>query len=382
LQIQTITDALLRTVKPPATGRRELYDSKVPGLVVRVTQTGKISYSFRKSVNGRHSRVTVGAWPMGIAEARDRARAALVDMQRGADPVAEKQAARVAQAEAPTTSLPTVRQRLDEWQTLRDSTWSARHATEVARIVRHDIVPTLGGRALTAVTRADWIKLVTDKQVTASAMAALLYRVISAFTNYAEAAGWIQQSPLPRRGSVLLAPTPRARERVLDDTELTRVWHAAGHLGVRGCALTRLLILTGARLGEVAGIRQAEIDTQERIWKLPGTRAKNGKSYVIPLCPLALSELSACQHRPITGAFSKLKSRLDTASGVTGWVLHDLRRTCRTGLSRLGIPREVAEAAVNHARPGLVGVYDRHDFAAEVLAALRQWQAHVAGLVA
>jgi integrase len=237
---------------------------------------------------------------------------------------------------------------------------------------------------LAAVTRADWIALVTARQAKAPAMAALIYRTISAFTNYAEAAGWIEQAPLPRRGSAVLAPPPKARERVLTDEELTRVWHAADSLGPRGRALVRLLMLTGARLNEVTGIRPDEIDAQAKVWKLPGARAKNGKAYTIPLCALALIELDACGCQPLRGALSKLKRRLDDTSGVDDWVLHDLRRTCRTGLSKLGIPREVAEAAINHvgARAGLVGVYDKHDFADEILAALRQWQAHVAGLVA
>jgi integrase len=305
-----------------------------------------------------------------------------VEFQKGGDPLAERRSARA--IEAPAARLPTVRQRLDEWQALRDSAWSQRHATSVAAMVKRDIAPTLGDRALSAVTRADWIDLVTAKRRTAPAAAALLYRVISAFTNYAEAAGWIEQAPLPRRGSAVLAPPPKARERVLTDEELARVWRAADSLGPRGRALVRLLMLTGARLNEVTGIRPGEIDAQAAIWKLPSHRAKNGKGYAIPLCPLALLELDACDHQPLRGALSKLKRRLDERSGVDDWVLHDLRRTCRTGLSRLGVSREVAEAAINHvgARAGLVGVYDKHDYADEILTALRQWQAHVAGLVA
>jgi integrase len=379
---RTITDALLRAIKPPATGRLEIADTKVAGLVVRVTQTGAISYSFRKMLRGRHLRMTVGQWPMGIADARKLAMAALVEFQKGGDPVAERRAKTAPPvASAP---LPTVKQRLDEWQNLRDKDWSFKHAREVARIVRHDILPMLGDRSLSLTTRDDWVTLVTATRARSPAMAAAIYRIISAFTNFAEAAGWIEVAPLPRRGAAVLAPPPKSRDRVLTDDELVKVWHGADHLGVRGRALVRLLILTGARLREVARLRPSEIDVALAIWKLPATRAKNNRAYTIRLCPLALSELDACQCKPITGAFSELKRALDETSGVTGWVLHDLRRTVRTGLSRLGTPREVAEAAVNHvgARSGLVGVYDRHDYADEILAALQRWQSHVAALVA
>ena len=81
--------------------------------------------------------------------------------------------------------------------------------------------------------------------------------------------------------------------------------------------------------------------------------------------------------------YSKLKTRLDKLSGVTEWRWHDLRRTARTGMTRLGIPRDHAEAALNHisARSALERTYDRHEFAPEVIAAMERWQAHVAGLV-
>ena len=80
--------------------------------------------------------------------------------------------------------------------------------------------------------------------------------------------------------------------------------------------------------------------------------------------------------------FSKLKARLDALSGVADWRWHDLRRTARTGMTRLGVPRDHAEAAINHVsgRSALERTYDRHDYAAETAAALSRWQAHVAAL--
>ncbi len=81
--------------------------------------------------------------------------------------------------------------------------------------------------------------------------------------------------------------------------------------------------------------------------------------------------------------YSKLKARLDKASGVTGWRWHDLRRTARTGMTRLGVSRDHAEAALNHisGRSALERTYDRHDYAQEVIAALKRWQSHVAARV-
>ena len=82
---------------------------------------------------------------------------------------------------------------------------------------------------------------------------------------------------------------------------------------------------------------------------------------------------------PFSG-WSKAKSALETASGVSGWWLHDLRRTLATGLQRLGVRLEVTEAVLNHlsgSRAGVVGIYQRHDWAEEKRAALDAWSAHL-----
>jgi integrase len=142
----------------------------------------------------------------------------------------------------------------------------------------------------------------------------------------------------------------------------------------------------------------AEIDRDAARWRLPGARAKNGTGYTMPLGPLALAELATVwpNAEPDGGhmllgrsgrsgfrGFSRLKARLDAASKVEGWRLHDLRRTARTGMTRLGVARDHAEAAINHlsGRSKLERTYDRHDYAAEIIDALTLWQGHVAGLV-
>jgi integrase len=243
--------------------------------------------------------------------------------------------------------------------------------------------------------------LVTRTRRRAPALGASLYRVLSSFLAHAEAAGWIEAHPLPRKGAALLAPGAAPRERVLTDDELLAVWRASEELNPRPRAFVRLLVLTAAREMEVADIAAGELDRAVGRWTIPGARTKNGLSHAVPLCPLALAELAAvwptdgeeqgaAAHRRLLGAvpgvglrgFSKLKARLDALSGVRDWRWHDLRRTVRTGMTRLGVPREHAEAAINHVsgRSALERTYDRHDYAAEVAAALGRWQAHIAAL--
>jgi integrase len=201
-----------------------------------------------------------------------------------------------------------------------------------------------------------------------------------------------------RRGSVAsnpfinlpVAPTTK-RERVLSDDELASLWRATSGESFNG--IVRLLILSGQRRDEVAGMTWAELSGDLSTWTIPASRAKNGAIHIVPLSEPAqellrsLPKFDGLVFPGLRGAFngwSKAKAALDARSGVTNWRLHDLRRTMATGLQRLGVRLEVTEQVLNHiagSRAGIVGVYQRHDFAAEKRAALEAWGEHVMAIV-
>ncbi|MDR3534237.1 MAG: integrase arm-type DNA-binding domain-containing protein [Rhodopila sp.] len=397
-----LTDAYLRTIKRPEAGRLELRDNQVVGLVLRMTPAGVASWSLRsRTRDGKQTRPTLGTWPsMSIKEARRAARSALVSVQGGGDPVGEKQAARAARKAQEAEA--SVSDRLTEWQTARAgdlvNPWSPRHAAEIGRLLKHDIPAKLAAKPLTATMRSDWTNLVTQKRKLAPAAASNLYRALSAFLGYAEACGWITTPLLPRKGAAMLAPAVPSRERVLSDDELARVWRAADREAPKLRAFVRLLILTAGRETEVADIAAGEVDMAIARWTLPANRTKNNQALTVPLCKLATAELRSVwpNGTPPPGwrllgrsgtsgfrGFSRLKERIDAATGVDGWRWHDLRRTARTGMTRLGVTRDHAEAAINHVsgRTKLERTYDRHDYGPEVIAALEVWQSHVAALV-
>jgi integrase len=398
-----LNDAYLQSLTPPEAGRLELRDNEVAGLVLRMTSNGTATWSIRtRTQDGKQTRPKLGTWPaLSIREARKAARRVLGSIETGADPVGEKRNARAARKIKVAASV-TVAKRLAEWQESRladpAAAWSARYADEVARVARREINPKLGARALIETTRGDWTALVAAKRKTTPAMASALYRVLASFLGFAEANGWIATPLLPRKGAATLAPPPVARQRVLSDAELVAVWKAADREAPKLRVFVRLLILTAVRELEVADITMGEIDRTGGRWAIPGTRTKNGSPYTVPLSALALAELAAVWPNEAAGAnyfllgrsansgfrgFSRLKARLDTASGVEGWRFHDLRRSARTGMTKLGVSRDHAEAAINHlsARTGLDRRYDVHDYADEIVAALGNWQEHVAGLV-
>jgi len=181
------------------------------------------------------------------------------------------------------------------------------------------------------------------------------------------------------------------RERVLTDDELAAIWRAASAMPPPFGPITRLLVLTGQRREEVTGMRWDELSDDLTTWTIAASRAKNGAVHRVPLAEPAREILRALPREgelvlpgdrppaPFSG-WSKAKARLDDRSGVSNWVVHDLRRTMATGLQRLGVRLEVTEAVLNHiagSRAGIVGIYQRYDWANEKRAALDAWAAHV-----
>jgi integrase len=191
-------------------------------------------------------------------------------------------------------------------------------------------------------------------------------------------------------------PKPRPRERVLSDVETGALWHVLEQEGAPFGPAIQLLLLTGQRRNEVFEADIGEFDLEQRLWTIPGARAKNGTTHLVPLSPQAAILVRALADHdrgdkllPARGnwdvgpsGFSKamariradLELRLDAP--VPHWTLHDLRRTMATGLQRLGVRLEVTEAALNHlsgSRAGIVGVYQRHQYLEEKRDALTLW---------
>ncbi|HEY8009177.1 MAG TPA: site-specific integrase [Methylocella sp.] len=190
--------------------------------------------------------------------------------------------------------------------------------------------------------------------------------------------------------------TETARDRILTDDELLAVWRASEAIGNPYVGFIRLLILTGARRSEIAGMRWSEIDIEKKLWTLPKERTKNKREHIVPLSDLAIDIIqhipriagSDCvisfTGGPITG-FYPVKNRLDELMpGVPHWTLHDLRRTFASGLARLVIAIHVVEALLNHRSgviSGIAAVYNRHDYLPEKVAAMATWSNYVSALV-
>jgi integrase len=176
--------------------------------------------------------------------------------------------------------------------------------------------------------------------------------------------------------------TNGTRARVLSNDELAVVWRACddGDFG----RVVRLLMLTGQRRNEVGHVARAEIEGD--VWTIPAGRTKNKRAHSIPLTPLALSLLPSRGAGRVfrVGSWSRAKASLDARAGISAWILHDLRRTCATGMADLGVLPHVIEAVLNHvsgARRDVAGIYNRARYSEEVRDALQRWSVHVSALV-
>jgi integrase len=223
--------------------------------------------------------------------------------------------------------------------------------------------------------------------------------------------GWLHRHRLvdanPAAG-VHRPPTAMARDRALSESEIRWFWRACDATGEPFGAIFRLLLLTGQRLNEVAGMRWEELSDDATTWALPATRTKNRRAHVVPLAPAAQAMVAAAPRtlgckfvfsttgRTPPSGWSKVKRRLDAAmlaaaraergpdATVPPWRLHDLRRTAVTGMAELGVRPDVIEMAVNHVsghRGGIAGVYNKSELLPERRAALARWAVHVQGVV-
>jgi integrase len=197
---------------------------------------------------------------------------------------------------------------------------------------------------------------------------------------------------------------PAARDRVLTAAEIKALWEACGDASYPFGNITKLLLLTGCRLNEIAGLEWKELDRGMSAISLPGRRTKNSLPHIVHLgsaareiikgakriekCPYVFSTTGKS---PVSG-WSKVKARLDEAmtEGNHGeafppWRLHDLRRTCATLMSEeLRVPPHIVEAALNHvsgAKAGVAGTYNRALYLEERAAALERWTDYVEGIV-
>jgi integrase len=385
---RVLTVRTVAAVKP-GPDRQEIPDRHLPGLYLIVQSSGARSWAVRYRSGGRSRKHTLGSYPaLGLKAARELAGKALRAVAEGRDPGREKAQARTLQPD----TVEAVAQLFVERHCLRAN--RPRTAAETQRLLNRHVLPRWRHRLLRDLTRRD-VRDLLDGIVDAGApiVANRTLSVVRKLCNWAIERDIISASPC---AGVKPPSAERPRDRVLNDEELRNVWHAADQLGYPFGALVKLLILTGQRRNEVAGMRWSEIDARGDLWTLPASRVKNAKEHDVPLSRAALDILAGLPRigeifvltttgaTPVSG-YAKGKRRLDALlpADMPPWRLHDLRRTTASGLAKLGVNLPTIERLLNHTSgsfAGIVGIYQRHDFAQEKRRAAEAWGRHVLAL--
>jgi integrase len=331
----------------------DYFDEQTPGLALRVGKSGRKSWTYLYTgANGKRRRLTFGSYPAtSLASVR-----AKVDLLRG-----EIEAGIDPQPLAPDT----LRAVCEEYQSREGK--RLRTAGKRERDLNRLVYPALGNRPIGEIKRSEIVRFLDGvEDNNGPVMADRTLGLIRKIMNWHASRSDEFRSPIVRG---MARSQSRSRERILTDDELRKLWRADGVYG----ALVRFILLTSARRGEASEMVWSELAGSD--WTLPASRNKTKLDLVRPLSKAALAALppkvdgcayvfSANGQTPIS-AFSRLKGRLSEASGVTGFSLHDLRRTARSLMSRAGVPTDHAERCLGHVIGGVRGVYDRHEYLEE-----------------
>ena len=369
--------------------RAEYPDAACPGLhlVVQPTGTRSWAFRFRRRTDRKNVKLTLGKAGDGglsLAAARHAAAAYRHRLEQGAVPVTPVTAV-TPQSVRTGDKVETAVASFLELHVRRKNRISTARVTE--NIFNRIIVPAWRNRTIDSIRRRDIIDLVED--VAASGRGYHANRtcaVLSKFFAWLVARDALTFSPVT---GVERPHKEKTRSRVLTDDELRVLWLACGHEGASGEAI-RLMTLTGARRGEVGEMSRREVDQDHQLWNLPAERTKNGRPHTIPLSTQAWTLIEArprfadcnfvfsADGKRAVNNWDEVKHRISAKAGVTAssWRLHDLRRTCASGMQRLGVSVPVIEKALNHISGtfrGIVGVYQTLDYADEVRVALQRW---------
>ncbi len=381
-----------RNVDAVAQGASDIFywDKELTGFGLKVTKNGSKSYVVQYRMGGRGApvrRYTIGKhgapWTPDLA--RKRAQELLIAVKSGIDPSEREQ---IERRKANELAFDRYAQEFVERYAKSNQPKSWSQAESVLRV---NAIPTFKSKPLNKITRRDVSALLESVSETRPPTARYLHATLRKLFRWAVGRGDLEISPM----SNMEAPAPPvSRDRVLDDCELRALWLASKELTFPFGPLTRLLIATGQRRSEVSAICWSQLDLEGGNWTIPADLAKNGVAHIVPLNHLAIRELLELRSLQIndmifsrTGStppsgWSKAKRRLDhrlsnlVDEPVSHWRLHDIRRTFATGMQRLGVRHEVTEALLNHvsgAKSGIVGVYQRYDWAPEKQAALEAW---------
>jgi integrase len=389
-----LTPGLVLKAALPEKGDRVIYwDTEKKGFGLMVTASGHRSFVYQYRTGGKSRRMHFKEG-LTLDQARREVTIQQGKVAVGGDPLGDKR-------KADMTASNTLRavceeflereggmRRDDKGQRVLDDRGrpifkggKLRSADQRAGILDRHVYPRLGSRQIDDIRRSDVVRLLDQVADTAGAsMADHVLAVIRRVMTWHASRTDDYRSPIVR-GMARTTVKEQARQRTLSDDELCSLWRTADELGTPFARMMQFILCTCVRRNEAARMNRSELAGSN--WLIPGLRTKNKREFLIPMSATAVAVLATM---PVIGSpdkgpifthdgkralsgFGKAKAAFDKACGVTGYTIHDLRRTGRSIMSRAGVDPDHAERCLNHAMGGIRGTYDRHSFFNEKKAA-------------
>ena len=340
-----------------------VWDTDAKGLALQVQPSGYRSYKCVYRFGGSSQWITLGdARVLGLADARKRAAALMLDVLNGKDPASERRTGRQSKA----TFAHLANRYLEEYAKRKNKSWRQADA-----LIRRWALPTLGSLDATTISRSDVRSLlakvsapVLQNQILASASA------IFAWAGKQEIVGNNPCRGVERNATV-------SRERVLSDAELPLFWKEFGNAGIPGIAL-KVLLLTGQRPGEISAMHHSHIRADW--WEMPGLPepatgwlgTKTGRAHRVWLSQPVRALIAELGDDEASGfVFEKppplaiVMRDICKQLGMPRATPHDLRRTFGTTTTSCGFTRDTMDRLLNHTQHGVGGVYDRYGYSRE-----------------
>jgi integrase len=376
-----LTDRFCERAKSTSV-QTDYFDENVSGLALRVSAKGIKAWTLHfTGPTGKRVRITLGRYPStSLANARTLALDAKSAVADGRDP-------RGAGDEMTVNDLAA--------RYVEIHAAGLRSADEIKRRIYRNIVPIIGNVKLSELHRRDATRVIDAvAKRNAPGEAMRCFEDLRAMLRWAVSRGDLDHNPIE---GMRKPQGSKPRERVLSDDEIRTLWSGLP----QALALTpeyqrviKLCLVTGQRVGEVAGMTRGELDLKHKLWHLPGARTKNGHAHTVPLSPLAIELIGNADSEQVfpnstrkpSLAVSGIIYRAQHRFGIAQWSVHDLRRTALTGMAKLGVAPIVLGHIANHRTTTKAGmtlsVYVHHAYEKEKREALELWADRLQGIIA
>ncbi|NJD37371.1 MAG: DUF4102 domain-containing protein [Geobacter sp.] len=363
------TELMIKNLKPLDV---DYTKSEGNGFSICVRPTGTKTWLYIFAVDGKRRKMSLGQYPeMTLVDARSKFEEERYKVRKGIDPVTVEEEERDTRRKTPTVAE-LVPDYIEYQKAEGKKAWR-----EVERVLLRDVVPKWGKRKITDLDRDDMVRLMRDKAKQAPIQANRILAYTRSMMSWAVDHTTLKVNPFTGSWK-RVAKKETAKQRCLSDSEIAIFWK-----GLDRCPMSesmkrilKLVLVTGQRPGEVAGMHSSEIDESGNWWVIPAERMKNKRPHAVYLTQTAKDLIGSAtgyifpnprdNSRPIhVNALSHATRKTFDVLGIPSYAPHDLRRTMNTLMTGCKIIKEHRERVLSHALERLDGTYNVYEYADE-----------------